>query len=74
MKRVFAVDNIENAVLATQSNAQALGYHDKIKSVMLDIVENYGEHEEQVKNQEVQVKYKKGIKAVSYTHLTQPTN
>jgi hypothetical protein len=64
MKRVFAIDNMENAVVATQSNSQALGYHDKIKSVLLNIVENYGEDDIKEYNQEVRVKYNKGIKEI----------
>ena len=67
MKRVFAVDNLENAVISCQSNAQALGFHDKIKPVFLDIVENYGigniESLEYSENGSI-VKVNKGIKQI----------
>jgi hypothetical protein len=66
MKRVFAVDNMENAVLATQSNAQALGYHDKIKTVRLDIVQHYDSASVKFSEQEneARVKVSKGIKQI----------
>jgi tRNA1(Val) A37 N6-methylase TrmN6 len=41
LPRIFAMDKSDNAVQATKSNAQALGYFDNIKSVKFDIVEHY---------------------------------
>jgi len=41
LPRIFAMDINENAVAATKSNAQALGYFDNIKSVKFDIAEHY---------------------------------
>lgn len=41
LPRIFALDMSESAVMATKSNAQALGYYDNIKSVKIDVVKNY---------------------------------
>ena len=67
VKRIFAVDNIENAVIATQTNSQALGYNDKIKSMYLDVVENYNVNKKVVydeDNKSENVKMNKGIKQI----------
>jgi methylase of polypeptide subunit release factors len=41
LPRIYAIDNNENSILATKSNAQAFGFFDNIKSIYLDLVKNY---------------------------------
>jgi len=41
LPRIFALDNNENAILATKSNSQAFGYFDNIKAMSMDLVNSY---------------------------------
>lgn len=52
LPRVFAIDNNDNAILATKANSQALGYFDNIKAVNLDLVSNYYQANSGIKNKE----------------------
>jgi hypothetical protein len=42
LPRIFAIDNLENALMATRSNSQAFGFYENIRALKLDLVEKYG--------------------------------
>jgi tRNA/tmRNA/rRNA uracil-C5-methylase (TrmA/RlmC/RlmD family) len=39
--RIYALDKIENAILAAKNNSQSMGYFDNIRVINFDVTENY---------------------------------
>jgi hypothetical protein len=53
LPRIFAVDNNENAILATRTNSQSFGFFENIRSIYLDIIEKYGGNKKESKDSDV---------------------